>query len=108
MVKTLPNKKYGAITLQQAIEWNDYDPYTTLFARARGADVTSIQNEITTKITIVVNIFEQIKVIVRYNIQFRFLSRSFVRTQFTTNLNSSCIRKTKTVPDAILLGTFEC
>jgi divinyl chlorophyllide a 8-vinyl-reductase len=50
MVTTLPNEKYGTITLQEhynriAIEGNDYDPYTTMFARARGIDVTSIQNE---------------------------------------------------------------
>ena len=50
MVTTLPNEKYGTITLQEhynriAVEGNDYDPYTTMFARARGIDVTAIQND---------------------------------------------------------------
>jgi divinyl chlorophyllide a 8-vinyl-reductase len=50
MVTTLPNEKYGTITLQEhynriAVEGNDYDPYTTMFARARGIDVTAIQSE---------------------------------------------------------------
>lgn len=50
MVTTKPEEKYGTITLQEhynriAIEGNDYDPYTTMFARARGIDVASIQND---------------------------------------------------------------
>ncbi len=50
MVTTLPHEKYGTITLQEhynriAVEGNDYDPYTTMFARARGIDVTAIQND---------------------------------------------------------------
>jgi divinyl chlorophyllide a 8-vinyl-reductase len=50
MVTTIPNEKYGTITLKEhynriAIEGNDYDPYTTMFARARGIDVNAIQNE---------------------------------------------------------------
>ena len=50
MVTTDPNEKYGTITLQEhynriAIEGNEYDPYTTMFARARGIDVNAIQNE---------------------------------------------------------------
>ena len=50
MVTTLPHEKYGTITLQEhynriAVEGNDYDPYTTMFARARGIDVNAIQNE---------------------------------------------------------------
>ena len=56
MVTTLPNEKYGTITLQEhynriAIEGNDYDPYTTMFARARGIDVTAIQNDMKSNMT---------------------------------------------------------
>jgi divinyl chlorophyllide a 8-vinyl-reductase len=50
MLTTDPNEKYGTITLQEhynriAVEGNDYDPYTTMFARARGVDVDAIQKE---------------------------------------------------------------
>ena len=50
MVTTSPQEKYGRITLQEhynriAVEGNDYDPYTTMFARARGIDVTAIQKD---------------------------------------------------------------
>jgi divinyl chlorophyllide a 8-vinyl-reductase len=45
-----PSEKYGTITLQEhynriAVEGNDYDPYTTMFARARGVDVHGIREE---------------------------------------------------------------
>ena len=40
MLTTKPDEKYGTITLQDhynriAVEGQDYDPYTTMFARAR-------------------------------------------------------------------------
>jgi divinyl chlorophyllide a 8-vinyl-reductase len=54
MLTTDPKEKYGTMTLQEhynriAVEGNDYDPYTTMFARARGVDVGSIQQEMKEK-----------------------------------------------------------
>lgn len=48
------SEKYGTITLQEhynriAVEGNDYDPYTTMFARARGVDVDGIREEMKEK-----------------------------------------------------------
>lgn len=50
MLTTDPEEKYGTITLQEyynriAVEGQDYDPYTTMFARARGVDVESVNQE---------------------------------------------------------------
>jgi divinyl chlorophyllide a 8-vinyl-reductase len=44
MLTEKDDEKYGTITLQEhynriAVEGQDYDPYTTMFARARGIDV---------------------------------------------------------------------
>lgn len=50
MLTTDPSEKYGTISLQEhynriAVEGNDYDPYTTMFARARGVNVDGIREE---------------------------------------------------------------
>lgn len=54
MLTTDPHEKYGTITLQEhynriAVEGQDYDPYTTMFARARGVDVDGIRDEMKEK-----------------------------------------------------------
>ena len=48
MLTTKPEEKYGKITLREhyekiAVEGQEYDPYTTMFARARGYDVKKIR-----------------------------------------------------------------
>jgi divinyl chlorophyllide a 8-vinyl-reductase len=54
MLTTNPNEKYGTISLQEhynriAVEGQEYDPYTTMFARARGVDVEGVNADLREK-----------------------------------------------------------
>ena len=50
MLTTDPEEKYGSTSLQEyynriAVEGQEYDPYTTMFARARGVNVEGVNEE---------------------------------------------------------------
>ena len=50
MLTTEADEKYGTISLQEyynriAVEGQEFDPYTTMFARARGVDVEGVNQE---------------------------------------------------------------
>jgi divinyl chlorophyllide a 8-vinyl-reductase len=50
MLTTKPEEKFGKITLREhyekiAVEGQEYDPYTTMFARARGYDTKKLREE---------------------------------------------------------------
>lgn len=50
MLTTKPEEKFGKISLREhyqkiAVEGQEYDPYTTMFARARGYDVKKMREE---------------------------------------------------------------
>jgi len=60
MATTNPDEKYGTITLQEyynkiAVEGQEYDPYTTMFARARGVNVEAVNEEMKQNATVTIN-----------------------------------------------------